>query len=306
MLVSVVKPFGSMFRGGYSSVRQGQRNVSRLPYRCGCLVLRGSKCVLVRDQGLKAHIPLSEPRASETKQQAATRAVKEACRIYSEEIALLRDVQPAIAYDTSGGSPVVLQVFVAVATNPTAAEGGCGCDPCLDTRGDDDDLYDWYDFEQAIAALSSEAERKCMMSVTASLAEAVECGVVTLEAPGCFRPSVAAIDGHLTLNQVLALMPAVSEPKPLAIAASAAAAGNEAKTRASKTAGGREERVPASAPSHKSGLICTPANKNVPICTPANKNVPICTPVSKGCPSKAHRPWSSPCGAGKCKKKGCC
>jgi len=213
LLVEQARPHTKLQRG-YSSVRMGQRNVSERVHRYGILVMRGSKCILARSSNF-ARIPVTEPRAYESRQQAATRAITESCKIYSEEIALVHDVPPAIAYlpAVDGGGPVVLTVYVALATSEdhqSTGGSGCGCDEPLDTEKEQ--LYDYYDFEQALAFVSTAAERACMLTLTSALAAAVDAGIVILSSPGAFGPQIHAINGDLSLNQILALTP-TEQPK---------------------------------------------------------------------------------------------
>jgi len=207
LLVEHATPHTKLHRG-YSSARMGQRNVSEWVHQYGCLVLRGSKCILAR-RGDYACIPVTEPRAYESKQQAATRAIAESCNIFSEEIALVHDVPAAVAYlpDIDGKGPIVLSVFIAMAANQS---NECGCDEPLDSEKEK--RYDWYDFEQAMSFVKTKAEQACISSLTSNLATAVDAGVVILSTPSAFRPKVHAIDGDLSLHQMLALT-ALEQPK---------------------------------------------------------------------------------------------
>jgi hypothetical protein len=148
-------------------------------------------------------IPSTEPRANESRQQAATRAISECCGIYPEEVALLHDVPPAVVYlrDVHTGVLTVLTVFVAIATSeaPTK-DAGCGCHEVAENE-----TYNWYDFEQAFSFLKIKEERSCISKLTGSLAEAVDAGIVILSSPGVFGPKINAIHADLGLNEILAL-----------------------------------------------------------------------------------------------------
>jgi len=173
-------------------------------HQYGCLVLRGSKCILARKSDF-ACIPVTEPRAYESKQQAATRAIAQSCRVYSAEIALVHDVPAAVAYlpDVDGKGPIVLTVFLALAVEDgdVARGNGCGCDEPLDSEKVK--LYDWYEFDEAVSLVKTPAERSCILSLTSNLATAVDAGVVIL--PSAFGPKIDAIDGDLGLHTILAL-----------------------------------------------------------------------------------------------------
>lgn len=189
-------------REGYEPVRVGQRSASEWPRRYGCVVLRGAKCVLARSDG-HLHLPMCEAGAHETAEQAATRAVTEACDIHPEELAILRDVAPAIVYDVTGPTPVVVTVFAALATNPPPA--GLGDDE----SEDEDDLYDWFTFEQASRRLQSDHERGAVAAVARGLAVALAAGVVMPDYSCTFGPPAAAAP-------VLAALADLDVPPPAA------------------------------------------------------------------------------------------
>ena len=73
-----------------------------------CCVVPNVYC-LARATWFRSRV--EKPRVFETAEQAATRAACEACDIYPDEFVILRDVAPAIVYDKSGGSPVVMTIF---------------------------------------------------------------------------------------------------------------------------------------------------------------------------------------------------
>jgi len=172
----------SGLREGYLPVRQGQRNSSEWPRRYGCLVLRGDKCVLVRHEG-RLQLPTKEARTHETAEQAATRAVAELCDIYPEEVALLHDVAPAVAYDGEPADAVV-RIFAALATRPPPAREE---DDDL-SEEDDEDLYDWFGFEKALKRLTSNWERSVVTSLAQGVSLAVSAGIVAPEFPCSFGP----------------------------------------------------------------------------------------------------------------------
>jgi len=210
LMVESATPHKSLFHG-YRSTRMGQRNVSERVHQYGCVVLRGSRCLLMRCDD-RACIPVAEPRAFESRQQAATRAVAECCKVLSEEILLLHDVAPAVAYlpGTDGQGLVVLTVFIALATSEKKSDA-CGCDEPLDSEREP--LYDWYAFEEAISFVHTKAERACILTLTSNVAAAVDAGVVSLNKAGGFGPKVHAVHGDCSLNQILALMQSDDTPK---------------------------------------------------------------------------------------------
>lgn len=214
LLVEGAKPHSGL-PYGYTSVRLGQKSLSQRVCRYGCLVLRGTKCVLAR-QRRQVQLPVAEAFGYETKQQAATRALTDNCKIYAEEVTLLRDVAPVVSYDKSGDNVCVLMLFAAVAASPPPGSGGCDGGGCCEATAENDP-YGWYNFEQAIGMLATECERSAVMKLTLAIAEAVSAGIVTMDTPCAFRPTLAAINNDLSLNQVMALMPPESFASPPAI-----------------------------------------------------------------------------------------
>jgi len=139
--------------------------------------------------------------------------------IFSEEIALLSDVQPAISYEVRDSKVIVRTIYAACATqNPQKGAGcGCGCsiacgnkhngrNCCGEDVKEEEALCDWFNFEQALSTLQTEAFRTCVIKLTSSLVEAVDAGVVVPTTKGGFRPTVDASLNDKPLNQVLALI----------------------------------------------------------------------------------------------------
>eukprot|EP00931_Biecheleriopsis_adriatica_P105567 TRINITY_DN80136_c0_g1_i1.p1 TRINITY_DN80136_c0_g1~~TRINITY_DN80136_c0_g1_i1.p1 ORF type:complete len:610 (+),score=84.05 TRINITY_DN80136_c0_g1_i1:79-1908(+) len=201
---------------GYASVKMGQRNMSQRQHHYGCLILRGSQCVLVRKESDWV-LPHALPIGCESGQQTATRATKAMCSIFSEEFALLADVSPAVAYDVSGSETTVQTIFAAVATQLPEKARGCGCgiscgcgSPSQGCCGDNqhnnnEGLCDWFTYDGAMSVLKRQADRNCLAKLTASLVEAIDAGVLLMSNKGAFRPGINAIDTHKSFNEILAL-----------------------------------------------------------------------------------------------------
>eukprot|EP00929_Paragymnodinium_shiwhaense_P055026 TRINITY_DN27598_c0_g3_i1.p1 TRINITY_DN27598_c0_g3~~TRINITY_DN27598_c0_g3_i1.p1 ORF type:complete len:1005 (+),score=243.55 TRINITY_DN27598_c0_g3_i1:182-3196(+) len=175
-------------REGYTAARIGQRNVSQHRRRYGCLLLRGNRCVLGRLRNNKMVIPSVEAKIYETSEQAATRAIAEACDIYQEEFALLRDVAPAVVYDMSDADapPCVVTIFAALAVNPPPA------DVDEEESEDEEDLYDWYSYEKALSRLQTSFEREAVSTLARSARRAIDVGVVLPEFPCPFGQQAVA------------------------------------------------------------------------------------------------------------------
>lgn len=188
---AIPRPGG--LREGYSAARIGQRNMSQHRRRVGCILMRGGRCVLVRgDTSAKAKrltLPSTHASTYETEEQAAVRSVAQGCDIYTEEVALLRDVAPAIVYETSGEVTTVYKFFPALATSPPPA----GYE---EESEDEDDLYDWFGYEQVLQRLSSSAEKEAIVLVTASFRRAIDAGVVVPDFQ-CTFGAQQAIQGSL-------------------------------------------------------------------------------------------------------------
>jgi G3E family GTPase/ADP-ribose pyrophosphatase YjhB (NUDIX family) len=183
MILAVHGVFGANLREGYDAVRVGQRSLSALRHRFGCIVLRSGRCVLTRSEDKKLFIPIGEARERETAQQAATRAVAESCDIHEEEIALLSSISPAVVYDFSDGDPVVVTFYAALATGPPPPE---------EWSEDEDDAYDWFTHDQALSRLTTEHEQHAISAVARDFREAVRLGVVIPDFPCEFESARAS------------------------------------------------------------------------------------------------------------------
>ena len=203
ILVVVTKVKAGELREGYGTAQPALRNTSEKTRKYGLLLLRGSKCVLSRKNSVLS-VPRGEAQSFETGEQAATRATCEACDIYPDEFVILRDVAPAIVYDKTEGSSVVITIFPALATNPPPP----GSEE--DESEDEDDLYDWFLFERAMSRLDTAHEKKAVATLAESAAEAVREGIVVPDYPLNFGPKIAPQPAETT---VLSLPePQVSPP----------------------------------------------------------------------------------------------
>ncbi|CAJ1403107.1 unnamed protein product [Effrenium voratum] len=170
---------------GHAGLREGYAPAAPsagMVRRYGCLVLRGKKCVLARDSASKLFIPTEEAQYQELPQQAAVRALAEACDIYPEEFVLLRDVAPAVFYETSPGPPVVTTIFPALATNPPPP-GTSEEEEVLD----EEDAYDWFRYDSAHRLLALN-ERRAVTRLAMDVEAAVGANVVTPSFPCTFGP----------------------------------------------------------------------------------------------------------------------
>jgi len=149
-------------------------------------------------------LPTAEAHIHETEEQAATRAVAEGCDIFQEEVALLRDVAPAIVYDFSGDVPVVVKLFAALATSPPPA--GYEID---EESEDEDDDYDWFTFDVASRRLLLEFEREGLSFLAGGVSRAIKAGIVIPDFHCTFGPK------ELSRQEALANAGAVMPFTPL-------------------------------------------------------------------------------------------
>lgn len=206
LLVMVEKITSGEFREGYGA--QTLQNTSERARLYGLLLLRGSKCVLSRRDGNVVSVPCGEAKSFETAEQAATRATCEACDIYPDEFMILRDVAPAKVYDKTSGSPVIVTIFAALATNPPPP----GSEEF--ESEDEDDLYDWFPFDRAVARLENSYEKKAVMNLATQVTEAVNEGIVVPEYPLNFGPKVIPT---IQLTPPVAVTPAPEDLVPVTV-----------------------------------------------------------------------------------------
>ena len=142
--------------------REKDKAEAGAPPMSGALVLRGSRCVLVRsltDEWKGMRIPSVEVLGSESYLEAAVRSVEEQCDIDAEEIIHFEHVQPIMVYGYE--IPVLLHLFYAKSPPPPG--------PLEDADvSDDEDCYDWYTYPRADTALDlvgDSAGRHALQSV---------------------------------------------------------------------------------------------------------------------------------------------
>jgi len=185
----------------------------------GCILLRGSKCVLVRSltsppEWESVRLPRATARGAETGEETATRAVTTQCDLNPQEFWVTPDVPPVVCYlPSAGGAVEVLTLFVAFAVFPPPEEGALDDE---EDEEDEDDLYDWFSFPQALAAIASAPERGALFDVSIALQRAVAAAVIPVHSwqrGGVFGA------GHVSPMHLAAPTAPLAAAEPLAAAA---------------------------------------------------------------------------------------
>jgi len=140
------------------------------PPLAGAMVLRGSRCVLVRSlfdpaewPGMKFPATKRMTEENESYLDAATRSLTQLCNIDPEEVIPLEDVPPIMI--NGNGCPygsVLLHFFCAANPPPPGPLENADME-------DDEDFYDWYTFPRAMDALQDQASKLALYTATMSL-----------------------------------------------------------------------------------------------------------------------------------------
>ncbi|OLP80861.1 putative metal chaperone YciC [Symbiodinium microadriaticum] len=159
---------------------EGDDEMEDLGTEVAALVLRGSRCLLVRSldkQWTGMRIPTAVAEPDENTSKTAQRCIEELCDVEGSEIEELVAVPQLPLY--KGGRCVKMVCFRAV--NPPA-----GAPEDADVS-DDEDLYDWYTWPRALHALNSRPhEIRALRAVAVVLQNAAEAGLVRAEYGGIF------------------------------------------------------------------------------------------------------------------------
>jgi len=151
----------------------------------GALILRGSRCVLVRSlskppvwRGMR--IPSMVARKGEPPHDAAIRAASELCDIDGPaEVVALPAIPPAVVYRPDGRRVWVHALYAARPPPPGPLEN--------QDQSDDEDVYDWYTWPRALAALVDDAASViALRTLACSLAGAAAAGCLPDKWGGVF------------------------------------------------------------------------------------------------------------------------
>ena len=156
----------------------------------GALVLRGSRCVLVRSletppawKGLR--VPTVALRPGEAAAAGAARAAVELCDIEEAEIVALPHIPPAALYLDGGRGHALIYPFYAAQPPPADADGRIVLENADLT--DEEDLYDWYTWPRAVHALKHDARAiDTLRTLACGVAAAVRGGVIASKWGGYF------------------------------------------------------------------------------------------------------------------------
>mmetsp|Transcript_45158 Transcript_45158/g.84278 ORF Transcript_45158/g.84278 Transcript_45158/m.84278 type:complete len:232 (-) Transcript_45158:7-702(-) len=146
----------------------------------GGLIVRGNRCVLIRSlsgewEGMR--LPWGAADRAEPAARAAVRIVSELCEIEEDEVVVLNDVAPVTV--AVPGMPISLHALYA-ASPPPASSADEDCE-------DPEDIYDWYTFPRAMAALEKDIyARAALATMACALAAGVLGGLVPKKWGGVF------------------------------------------------------------------------------------------------------------------------
>lgn len=157
-------------------VMKHPNNLSAPKRSFGLLLLRGGKCVLCRSpegewDGVR--IPYLPGKNEETPEETACRAAMTLCDIYDEEYYITPNV-PSVTFHRPGE---VITIFCGFATRPPPQDAP---DEDFEESEDEDDLYDWFTFNQAFSKLKTPNERLALVQAAQALHVAVEANVMSL------------------------------------------------------------------------------------------------------------------------------
>lgn len=159
----------------------------------GALILRGTKCVLVRSitkewEGMR--IPYVLPFEDESHSEAAIRAVEELAEVDAEEVDFLPFISPVSLYvrnSCTGGQPILVQLYPMYAVNPPPYldDPEYEEDPDSEVEEDEDDPYDWYSYRNATKVLDSDSI-SALTTMIYALDQASHVGLVARKWGGLF------------------------------------------------------------------------------------------------------------------------
>lgn len=174
----------------------------------GALVLRGNRCVLVRSlsgewDGMR--LPSVVPKEGESPLSAAIRSLVELTEVESSEVRALEMISPVTVYAPNGRN-VVMQLYPLYATAPPP--DGALEDADLE---DEESLYDWYLFENALKRLD-ERSVAGLRSMSSILIEAANVGIVPCKWGGVFGQEAVSTMTFSATDATLAVEPEEWKP----------------------------------------------------------------------------------------------
>ncbi len=148
----------------------------------GALVLRGNRCILARSlekewEGMR--IPSVPKIPDESPHDAAIRAIVELAEVDASEVHILTNIFPVAIY-APDGRPILVELYPLYANNPPPDT------PLEDTDfEDEDDLYDWYTFPNAMNRVDV-ASRAALRVTALNLIQAAHAGLLPVKWGGVF------------------------------------------------------------------------------------------------------------------------
>ena len=174
----------------------------------GALVLRGNRCVLVRNpnkwSGMR--IPSVVPNDGESSIETAIRAVVELVEVEASEVRELKHIPPVAIYGPNG-LPHLVQLYAFYATEPPPD----GPLEDADIEDEEDSNYDWYTFPNALNRLD-EASIAALRTMAFNLVQGANVGLVPNRYGGIFGQEF--VTRHQLFGPVLSSSPG-SEQNPL-------------------------------------------------------------------------------------------
>jgi len=178
-----------------------EKNESRLDldlaacvHEIGGLVLRGNRCALVRSldgewKGMK--VPSLVPRSDESDAECAVRAISTFCEIDGEDQVVPIEHLPPVNVFMPQGRLAIVKMYVFMAANPPTQP--------LENADveDEDDVYDWYTFPRAVAAVDGdEATIHALRTLAFALEGAARAGAVPVKWGGVFGQEFIAAQAN--------------------------------------------------------------------------------------------------------------
>ncbi|CBZ37016.1 hypothetical protein, conserved [Leishmania donovani] len=162
-------------------------NTSRIAHGYGVLLIRGRKCVLVRNVGdamaARMRIPFApHSRTEESCVDCAVRALCDACEVSSDNFFLPSYLPPVVYYPTAATAnadhvgPRCVTIYTALAISPSPR--GAASD-AIEDAPEPEEPYDWVSFSRALALVETDAEREALQEAQRHLERAHKAGLYT-------------------------------------------------------------------------------------------------------------------------------
>lgn len=161
-------------------------NVSAVAHHCGGIIMRGRKCILVRELCRPQTLFLPEAPHDSDELTSLQCAIATACNLtqVSEDNFHSPSYLPPVVYyepAADGGGPVCVTLYPLLCNYPPP--GGPASD-AVEDKPEPEEPYDWLSYEAALRCLKSEAQREALTDMAKNLARATRAGLHK-PFPGC-------------------------------------------------------------------------------------------------------------------------